>query len=243
MLAAGDQGVSELCTHLCRACASELSLAGAGLTLISSATHLPESVLGSTPGLGATLEAVQYELGEGPCVDATDEGRPVLYPHLGSAGLASWPRFGRAALDSGCESLFAFPLQVGMIRLGALTLYSAAPRTLGADELAEALAYADVALTVLLRHQAASSGFVDEAVADQSGSRTDGEARVDEEWAVHHLEVHQATGIISERLGMALVDALLVLRARAYSQQLSLVEVAREVVARRLYLGDEDDDE
>lgn len=211
--------------RLCQQCATELAVAGVGLTITSTVNHRPESVVAATEGMAERLESAQYNLGEGPCPTSTSLGRPVLHPHLASTGLATWPRFGRAALDAGCASLFAFPLQVGLIRVGALTLYADQPRSLDADELGEALVYAEVALALVLGREQPGADHHEAA----------------ELWIGDHLEVHQATGMVAERLGVALVDALLLLRAHAYSHQRSLVDVARDVVARRLYLMQKED--
>jgi len=47
-------------------------------------------------------------------------------------------------------------------------------------------------------------------------------------------EVHQAAGMISVQLGVAVEEALVRLRAHAYVQERRLVDVARDVVERRL---------
>jgi hypothetical protein len=56
-------------------------------------------------------------------------------------------------LEAGISAIFAFPLQVGAIRLGILDLYRATPGNLAAEQLANALAYADAAVVILLRLQ------------------------------------------------------------------------------------------
>ena len=49
-------------------------------------------------------------------------------------------------------------------------------------------------------------------------------------------QVHQASGMISEQLGVGIGDALIRLRAHAYAEGQPIDEVAREVVDRRLRL-------
>ncbi|MFI6641961.1 ANTAR domain-containing protein [Streptomyces sp. NPDC050504] len=46
--------------------------------------------------------------------------------------------------------------------------------------------------------------------------------------------MHQATGMISVRLGITPAIALLRLRAYAFAEERAVLEVARDVVARRL---------
>jgi AmiR/NasT family two-component response regulator len=49
-------------------------------------------------------------------------------------------------------------------------------------------------------------------------------------------QVHQASGMISEQLGVSIGDALVRLRAYAYAEGHPIDEVARDVVERRLRL-------
>lgn len=49
-----------------------------------------------------------------------------------------------------------------------------------------------------------------------------------------HAEVHQAAGMISVQLGVAVLDALVRLRAYAFSHDQAITTVARAVMERRL---------
>jgi hypothetical protein len=52
---------------------------------------------------------------------------------------------------------------------------------------------------------------------------------------LHHPQFHQATGMISAQLEVAMEeDAFARLRARAFADQRSLTDLAADVVARRL---------
>lgn len=67
-------------------------------------------------------------LGEGPCVDAP-RGGPVLVPELrGQLASSLWPAFTPSCLEAGAEAVFALPLQVGAIRVGAIEPNSGAGR-------------------------------------------------------------------------------------------------------------------
>jgi hypothetical protein len=52
------------------------------------------------------------------------------------------------------------------------------------------------------------------------------------------LEVHQAAGMLSEQLDIRAADALVMLRAHAYAEQRPIAVVARDIVTRRLRIGD-----
>jgi hypothetical protein len=122
------------------------------------------------------------------------------------------------------HAIFAFPLQVGAIRIGVLDLYRDTPGPLTTVELADAVAFADTATVVLLYLQ------------DHPGP--DGEPTALTGPIDSRAEVHQATGMITVQLGVSLTEALLRLRAHAYDSGQSVTDVAADVVARRLYFDD-----
>jgi hypothetical protein len=207
---------------LCAACVSDLPVTGAGMALMSSLGAT--GMVSATDGAARTMEELQFSLGEGPCIDASERGRPVLQPQLRATAPLLWPGFGPAALDAGIEAIFAFPLQVGGIRLGVLDLYRDSAGDLDAADLREALAYADAATLVMLhlQDQMPGDGALHPDLADRTRFR---------------LVVHQATGMVAVQTGVSLAQALLLLRARAYSSERTLADVARDVVGRTLRFG------
>jgi hypothetical protein len=128
------------------------------------------------------------------------------------------------------RAVFAFPLQVGGVRLGTLCLYRSIAAQLDRDEMASALAYADAALVVLLRLQAEM----------QPGSVLHPDLG---EPLEYRAEVHQATGFLSVQASVGLADALLLLRAHAFAGERSLLEVARDVLAGRIRIPPEEDED
>ena len=52
-------------------------------------------------------------------------------------------------------------------------------------------------------------------------------------FSADRAEIHQATGMISAQAGVTLVDALLLLRARAYSTNRTMLDISRDVLDRR----------
>ncbi len=217
-MVAEAQGVN-LPDALCSACAEALPVSGAALALMSS--RGPEGLVAVTDDRARTMERLQFSLGEGPCVDASTRGRPVLQPDLRNTAPALWPGFGPAALEAGIEAIFAFPLQVGGIRLGVLDLYRDSAGTLNPHELEKALSYADASTSILLRlqdRQPAGDELPPDLI-DRTGNLA---------------EVHEATGMVAVQATVGLAEALLLLRARAFSSERSLLEVAVEVIAKRL---------
>ena len=66
----------------------------------------PAGLAAATDGPASTMEELQFTLGEGPCVDASVGGRPVLQPELRKTGPSRWPGFGPAAVDAGIEAMY-----------------------------------------------------------------------------------------------------------------------------------------
>jgi hypothetical protein len=219
-------GTGDLPERLCRACAAAIPVTGVGLALMTTAGH--GGTIMATDGPAGVMEDLQATLGEGPCVDASHDRRPVLQPDLAATGASRWPSFTAAALEAGIAAVFAFPLQIGAIRLGMLDLYRDTAGPLDRPQLADALAFAEAATAILLHLQ-------DETAPGQQLHPQLAEA-VDS-----RREIHQATGMITAQAGIGLAEALLRLQAHAYSSQRLLIDVAKDVVARRLRFGPEDD--
>jgi hypothetical protein len=206
--------------RVCVAAVSLLSLSGAGISLMADG-QLRGSAGVSEPGIAA-IQELQLELGEGPGVDAWTSDVPVLEPDLGQQGTIRWPTFARAAQDTGVRAVFAFPLQVGAIRIGVLMLYRDHAGPLVGQELALGLVLADVATQIVLAVQAgAPPDTVHELLAGEPA---------------HWAEVHQATGMASVQLDVSMDEAFVRLRAHAFADGRSLRAVARDVVSRRLTL-------
>ncbi len=122
--------------------------------------------------------------------------------------------------------MFAFPLRIGAIRAGVLGLYRKQPGSLSTFQLGDALTFADATTLLMLDGQAAGGAG--------HGAGPGGQAA---ELARHRAEIDQATGMLTEQLGTGIADAFVRLRAYAYSHDLRLIDVARDIVARRLRLG------
>jgi len=213
--------------RLCFDCAAALPVDGAGMALMNDAGH--QGVIAATDQRAKEMEDLQFLLGEGPCVDASSQRRPVLQPDLARTATRQWPAFGPAVMNAGIAAIFALPLQVGAIRLGILDLYRETPGDLGEDHLASALAYADAAVIILLQlqRQARPGQELHPQLEDPLRSS---------------VEIHQATGVISVQAECGPAEALVRLRAHAYAVNRPVLEIAREVVAGTLRFGTRSDD-
>ncbi|WP_405990676.1 ANTAR domain-containing protein [Streptomyces sp. NBC_00986] len=217
----GRAGVVDVCT----AAVAALPVGGAGLSAMSrTATSHP---LCSTDDISEQLEELQLTLGEGPCVDAFLDGSAVLTPDLLTGQLQDrWAVFADAALEVGARAVFALPLQVGAISPGVLDLYADVPTVLDAEQLADALAFADLATLLLL-----------DARIDERGGPSGQQAPADRDFGDldgYRAEIDQATGILTVQLGIGIDEAFVRLRAHAYMRGRRLADVAADIVAHRL---------
>lgn len=204
--------------RLCDVCAEVTGTTGAGIMLMSG--DIQRGSVCTTDTVSALIEQLQYELGEGPCLDAYHHHRPVLEPDLADPKTPRWAAFTGPALAAGVGAVFGFPLQVGAVRLGALNLYTDGAGALTDDQHADALLVADLAAQALLLIQAdAPAGTV----------ATELEANADFQYVVH-----QASGMVAAQLDAPVGQALVRLRAHAFGNDRALTDVARDVVDRRL---------
>jgi hypothetical protein len=207
--------------RLCEGCAELTAMTGAGIMLMSG--DVPQGSICSSDAVSALIEDLQYTLGEGPCVDAYEQERPVLEPDLSGAGMSRWAAFTPGAVRAGARAVFGFPLQVGAVRIGALNLYRDAPGPLDDEQHADALVLASVAARAVLGMQAgAPTGMLG---AELEGSD-------------FRFVVHQASGMVSAQLEVSVAEALIRLRGYAFAHDRPLRAVAEDVVARRLRLPD-----
>lgn len=229
LIADRDAASSSTVALVCARCVKELSVTGAGATVLShvgngrdSAEHPIRGLVHATNPTSAGLEDLQLTVGEGPCLEAFASGGPVLIADLAVAGVR-WPAFTPAAVALGAAAVFSFPLQIGVVRLGSLDLYCDVPGPLSRSEVRDALILTDMA----------TEGIS----AELAGNRT-----ADMSWLLDpHVHLHQAAGMVQVQLQTTTETALLRLRGYAFAHDLPLAEVARRVVTRTLRFTQEED--
>lgn len=204
--------------RLGRVCQQATGVTGAGLMLMSP--DMPGVSVATTDEVSTLIEDLQFELGEGPCIDAYQQNRPVLEPDLADPLVMRWMAFGPLVLAAGGRAVFGFPLHVGAARLGALNLYCDTAGSLSADQHADALVMATIAAEALLLMQSnAPVGLLAAELASNVN--------------FHHV-VHQASGMVAVQLNVSLAQALIRLRGHAFGNGQPLNEIANDVVSRRL---------
>jgi hypothetical protein len=223
---AASRGAAVSAADVCAASLAAIAVSGAGLTAATRAGS--GHVMFATDEISEQLAELQLTFGEGPCPDASAVGGPVLSSDLGADDVdIRWPSFAPAARQAGAAAVFAFPLQIGAIRVGVLEMYRSRPGSLSPDQLGDALVFADTAAVLLLESKDRAAGA--------AGLLT-GPGGQPPYLALHRAEIDQATGMLTEQLEVGIEEAFVRLRAYAYSNERRLTEVARDIVARRLRL-------
>ena len=205
-------------SRLCDVCAEITEMTGAGIMLMDG--DLPQGTVCTAKPVSALIEELQYTLGEGPCVDAFLEQRPVAEPDLADPAQARWLAFTAPAVEAGARAVFGFPLNVGGARLGALNLYRDRPGALTDDQYADALVMAAVAAQAVIDMQ-----------ADAAPGALGAELEIGTDF---QFVVHQASGMVAVQLGVNVTEALIRLRAHAFGGDHRIADVAKDVVGGRL---------
>jgi hypothetical protein len=157
------------------------------------------------------LDGIQEVLGEGPGWEAFQSGE-IVSTALKNDG--RWALFRRAAeAEHGHLTLHAVPMSPGGDPMGVMLLYQSGDRPVIDPETAQFLANAVGA--ALLRTPVST-------VDNLEGP-----------WRARSA-VHQAVGMVMAQLGITAEDALVLLRAHAYAEDVTLDAIAAQIVDRHL---------
>ncbi len=216
---------------LCHACVDLLEVDGASVSLMDAGAL--QGTFGSSSELSRMLDELQFTYGQGPCLDAVATGRPVLAEDLNHPEEGRWPALSQALLDQGIQAVYALPVAVASITIGALDLYRHSSGSLDDANLTGGLWAASLASLPLLDLMATNADWM--AWAENT-----------DRWAelasLERVEVYQATGMIVAALGVTAADALVRLRSYAIAHSLTASSVAYQIVKRQLVITDEWDE-
>ncbi|HEY7146461.1 MAG TPA: GAF and ANTAR domain-containing protein [Streptosporangiaceae bacterium] len=115
-----DVTTEALLHHIARAAVTEVD--GAQYAGITQVTGREFDTTAASGELVGRIDRLQYQTGEGPCLDAAREHRTVRCDDLRAE--ARWPRFARQAVDMGVLSVLSVQLFAGNDSFGALNLYA-----------------------------------------------------------------------------------------------------------------------
>lgn len=181
----------------------------AGLSFV--ARKRPLETVAATDDMARVADHLQYELGEGPCLDAVWHQQVVLSRSLEHD--ERWPAWGpRVVEETSAQSIMSFRLFTNRERLGALNLYSRTPDAFDDSALDEGFAVAaHISIAV------SASQEVDH-LAQGLTSRT---------------VIGQATGILMERYDLDSVRAFSVLTRMSSQGNVKLRKLSEEIVEHR----------
>jgi GAF domain-containing protein len=183
---------------------ASVSLARQGDVVTASATS--DTVRG--------LDAVQYDAGRGPCVDAIRTG--VVQHEMGEALVARWPEFGAAATEFGIVNMLSTPMEARNRPVGALNLYARTEDAFHGGAADTAAVFARHAGAVL----ANAAAYTDAETTNQN---------LLDALATRQI-IGQAMGIIMARERCSSDDAFDILRRASQNSNVKLREVAAELV-------------
>jgi hypothetical protein len=192
-----------------------------GVSISTFGDFLPAETVSASDAQSFRLDELQFDLGEGPCWEALATRAPVLEPNIRERPTQVWPAFSEAIIADDLGALFAFPLLLGPLRIGAIDLYTTRPSHLSDLNIRQTSGLATVvSRLVLARAIRLSEGDLGgDAAARRQFSRR---------------EVHQATGMVLAQLGIPAADALLIIQGHAFAAGRPMQEIAQEIIDRRL---------
>ena len=94
----------------------------------------------ATSALAEKCDALQFELGEGPCLETVWETEAHLTEDTGSE--TRWPRWAPGVAEHGVGSVLSIPLSTSTETLGALNLYADRTHGFASDDIDLAVIYA-----------------------------------------------------------------------------------------------------
>lgn len=189
----------------------------ASVSLLRAGETSSSSILtvGRSNEIAIELDAIQYETGQGPCLDAINK-EAAWFQVDDMASDTVWPSFSSEAAKRGFQSLLAVTLRMDDQTLGALNLYARAANVFSAEDRDFGAIFAAHAAVALDRAQEASEH------SEMPTKPEDDRARE---------VVGRAVGILMEREFRSEAEALEVLGARADELKVKLREAAQEVIA------------
>jgi transcriptional regulator with GAF, ATPase, and Fis domain len=157
------------------------------------------------------IDELQYELKEGPCLDAL-----LTHETVHSTGLADderWPKWGpRVATEIGVASNVSYRLFTTKDTLGAMNLYSRKPEAFDTEDIYNGQALAAHVAVALASAQNAEN--LETAVTNRT-------------------VIGQAEGILMERFDISAEHAFSVLRRVSQQRNVKLSRVAEQLVTTR----------
>lgn len=204
----------EMTKQLVNELVRETGIDGAGVAVFATAST--RDLVYASDGVAEEIDETQFTLGEGPCLDAFRFDNPELHDDIsGGAARARWPLFAAQVLGFGAARVYAYPLGGGGSPFGVLELYGGSPAVLAAHE--------DVTCR-LFAHKIARAVLAELAPGNVLTSGSDA-------GVFRRGNVNVACGILAAYHKISVDEAMVRLRARAFSRQRRITAIAQGVIA------------
>jgi len=165
-----------------------------------------------------TLELLQLQHSEGPCVECYRTGQPVVEEDLANAS-SRWPTFAPRAVAAGISTVHAFPMRLRDDVVGAMNVFGRPDDVMGPDDIRLVQSLADFATIAILQERALARA---ESLTEQL------------QFALNsRIVIEQAKGAVARALGVGVDEAFEILRAHARRNRQRLTELAHAVVTER----------
>jgi hypothetical protein len=206
--------------RLSRAVARVLPADGAGISVrLVPDQQLP---LGASHPDAALAERLQFTVGAGPCLQASEARQPVFVVEEDMA--RRWPAFHDLLIGrTPYRGIVALPLRRGLAGAGAIDLYFHRAADVAVLDVFAAMTIGDLVTAALA-----------EAAVWSSWTESEGPQWMQSPSAQERAGVWQAMGMTSLALEVEAEQALAVLRAQAYASGRTVDDLAADVVDGRI---------
>lgn len=208
--------------QVCQVAVDALPFDGASITTMTDPHH--QEPICATNEAARRITELQFELGEGPDLDAHKSGQSVLVLDIAEWGEHHWPLFAHAVGSEPARTLHALPLYADGASLGTLCFHSSTLAHLAGQDVATTRRTADMAAWAVL-----------DVIAQETPHQ-------EIDWLQgclqHWVRLHQAIGVISAQMQVETETALTCLRAHAFASDRPLSDVAHDVVVGTLRFDD-----
>jgi GAF domain-containing protein len=166
-----------------------------------------------------TLELLQIQSDEGPCIDCCRSGRAIVNHSLDDSD-QEWPRFTAMAVAQGFRSVHCLPMRLRGRTIGALNLFRTEQGPLSSDDVVVAQGLADVATIAIIQHRSTLDALtLNDQLSHALNSR---------------IIIEQAKGMVSQATSCSMDAAFNKLRAYARNNNARLTSIAESVVSGTL---------
>jgi GAF domain-containing protein len=193
-----------------------LSVAGAGIMVEDDESNL--RFITTSDDRLRTLEKLQIELGEGPCLMAYQKAEQVIAADLSND--PRFPRFGILAVAAGMRAVYSFPMIQADQPIGAMNLYRSSPGPLTAEQISIGQMFADVA-----------SAFIVHAREDDHRALLNRQLQTALD---SRIVIEQAKGFVRARRNVDASCAFEALRRYARNHSTRLLDIASQVLEGEL---------